>query len=647
MKNRLYMSLFAVAISMSCVSTFAAAPVIRDLPEINIGDNENNIGTDNNFFVYTDAFKLDDYVSDSVTPISSIIWSFDEGTGPGAAVPWFQINGIDPVLLGDGAIATDAMNGNPAHVNPTGNLRAVSNMASFRDVVLSPVSGDQPFSPNPTDLTNHAEGKAVRFYVSDGTAGNVRFTDTTVKSTDETSDSKSGGSMFIVAQDDTFTTGDPSSTGLNGWQFSTNNLSTSVYSSPNHSIGVTIATSTDKFRTGSWQANANDWLSYGKLGPDNVARAKFYMYATGQSAVNAIPNLRVRLQERFAVTDGLNILHTNNNAAQDPTTEELAPSQDPTKPSLYRVDMAPIVVPILNNGFEGIQRFWDVYGDEPQFTGTLAMCESEIGMYPRSLIDPALVTPGKTYVGSDLWHYFSTDQQMLTWVVGTTDGAYPTAGTGPFPTITESAAGVTLDTTAVPTTQVGNPIRDFNPPQDYNDFPSLVRVVENKQWTVRWHMTSTKACNRQSHMRLIARSIGFGWSHQYEMGGAWVGSEGNLNGRTNNQIAQQTLPGVGCDNPDQMTPGENGGWYTQILHTPMSQDIRPDVPGTTIAAKMPLISALPGPGVNSFVAGKDRAWRFSTDMLDTISQGELKTLEEGNVLIDRLELRQYDLVNDN
>ena len=62
----------------------------------------------------------------------------------------------------------------------------------------------------------------------------------------------------------------------------------------------------------------------------------------------------------------------------------------------------------------------------------------------------------------------------------------------------------------------------------------------------------------------------------------------------NNAIAQQMLPGVGCQNPDK-TGGEAGGWYTLLIHTPMSADIRPDVAGTLAEQDaQPLGAARPG-----------------------------------------------------
>ncbi|MCX7018406.1 MAG: hypothetical protein NTY46_05290 [Candidatus Sumerlaeota bacterium] len=455
-------------------------------------------------------------------------------------------------------------------------------------------------------------------------------------------------SGFAAGQDDRFTTGDPYSAGPEGWSFSSGYGGWRAYDPANHSLYASIGAEAGKFRGGTWQSNYSEWLPYASVGADKVVRGKFYIYAAGQTPFgqkNLIPNLRLRLQNRYAVNSMLEVFHTNNNSGADPTTQELAPTQDPARPSLYRVDIDPVDVPFLSSGGEGFQRVFDVYGDQPQFMGAICLCESVIGTYPRSLIAEGLVAPSKVYTYTDLAAYFTADEQKVNYIPGAA-GSFPVVAPDPpaqLPTITEIVSvGVMLDCANVPAERVGAPSRNFNPPQDYNDIPSLVRAEENKQYVVRWHLTSTQYTNQQAQIRMRARSIGYGWSQKFETGGAYP-----TNGSATQLIAQQTLPGIGCMNPDKNPTGENGGWYTMIVHTPMCQDIRPDVPGSTIAAKMPLISALPGPGSPDFAAGRDRALRFGLDILDTISGGTNAYLEKGNVLIDRLELRVYNLVSDN
>ena len=73
-----------------------------------------------------------------------------------------------------------------------------------------------------------------------------------------------------------------------------------------------------------------------------------------------------------------------------------------------------------------------------------------------------------------------------------------------------------------------------------------MRVEPDKQYTVRFHVTGTQQSNRQPQMRLRARSVRFMWTQKFEIGGAWA-----TNGAENHAIALQSLPGIGCQNPDK------------------------------------------------------------------------------------------------
>jgi hypothetical protein len=61
-------ALFAAALAISASVSFGYAPTIRPLPDITIGDMEDNLSTqDRNFFVFTNAFRFDDYAQDQDT----------------------------------------------------------------------------------------------------------------------------------------------------------------------------------------------------------------------------------------------------------------------------------------------------------------------------------------------------------------------------------------------------------------------------------------------------------------------------------------------------------------------------------------------------------------------------------------------------
>jgi len=479
-----------VAIMFACLgSAFAMAPTIRDIPDVTIGDAEDNIGTDNNYFVFTNAFQFDKYASDGDTTVSSLLWTFDERSVTGLTdQQWFRINGKDPIHVGDAAMVADSPTPSAAHQNPTSNeLRGVSAYASFRDIIFSPgTSAPPPAFSAPVDpaKANHAAGKSIRFYVSDGT--NVATNDIIVNTVDNGNDKLSGGTPFVVAQDDNFTTnsGNFTAGGTTGWvplDVANQTGKVTDYDSANTAFRVTVS-SGSTIRINGWQTANSEWMPYSMVGTGNVARGKFYIFRTGQlnmADFNQIPNTRFRLAQRFAVTALMEVFNhaPTDNATIQGLAGELRPSSDPNSPSIYRVDLDPIDVPQMSVLAqppypEGILRAFEAYSLEPQENGSIEMTESVIGYYPKANVAPGFATKTKSYVTS------ASDAGDLKVLNSVTEGAFirmfvllgsggnlgteilPLPGTG-IPTYTESAAGVTLDSTAVATDRYGLVVREF------------------------------------------------------------------------------------------------------------------------------------------------------------------------------------------
>jgi len=412
-----------------------------------------------------------------------------------------------------------------------------------------------------------------------------------------------------------------------------------------------VAADPTRFRISGVMGNFDEWLPYSQIGPERIVRAKYYMYAGGQSDpsdLNQIPNLRMRLSNRFAVNSMLEVFHhTNDNPTQTAMDQELRPSTSAASPSLYRVDFDPVDVPYLvsNANVEGVTRAFETYAIYPQDVGYVAMTESVIGTYPAAAL-PAFQIPAKTYGPSDLVVYNPAEVTLVNLIPGTQEGEFGTPDPlTPQPTYSEAGGLITLSTTAVPTDRIGIASREFNPDRNTNNYPARVRVTPDSLYQIRWHLTSTQQVNRQAQIRLRARSIKFAWSQKFEIGGAWgTGGAGLYPLNANNSMAQESLPGVGTQNPDKYTTDTQGGWYTLIMNTPMSSDIRPEfAPGTPIATRMPNISAQPGPGVN---APSRRDLFIGMDLVDSISGGAGKNLEEGQVSVDRVEVRVFPNVPD-
>ncbi|AXA36325.1 MAG: immune inhibitor A [Candidatus Sumerlaea chitinivorans] len=423
--------------------------------------------------------------------------------------------------------------------------------------------------------------------------------------------------------------------------------------SANTALRARVSASPDRYRIVGWFTNASNWLPYSVVGPDRYVRGKFYVYATGQtnpSQINSIPNLRMRLANRFAVSSILEVHHHVGAAAGDePVTSEVRPSTDPERPSLYRVDFDPVDVPYLigNPYTEGILRAFEAYSFEPQDNGYICLTESSIGVYPKSIVTPtsAALMWRKTYEVADLnpflpnasWDLYSLDFSA----VPSGQGYVPPRDIDFTPEIIYSATtGVTVDSTSLDNRVdgrylVGIATLDFDPG---SDLAQRVRVEENKQYMVRFHVTSTQQSNLNPQMRCRARTLRFGWAQKYEVGGAWA-----INTPAHSTIAAQALPGIGCLNPDKIGPFDfRGGWYTLIMHSPMNVDIRPELSGP-LAVRMPNLSAQPGPGV---AAPSLRDLKVGFDLIDTMSGSVNADLEAGNFTLDRIEIYSYDLIPD-
>ena len=441
-----------------------------------------------------------------------------------------------------------------------------------------------------------------------------------------------------------------SATGWSEFGFTPSALAYPDYDAARAAMRGYVSADATRFRVSGWMANASEWLTYSQIGPGKHVRGRFYMYRAGQSnpnALNTIPSVRMRLNKRFAVNSMLEVFsHVNADAANEAMYAELRPSADPARPSLYRVDMDVIDVPYLaaNSGVEGVGRAFEAYAIDPQDNGFIAMTESVIGTYDAALV-PHSAAPlqvfqtGPSDAGSLAAANPSIEISSVLLIPGGGEGQFPAADTNPAavkPVYSESSAGVSFDSTGVATDRIGVLSKEFYPGNVQTQYP---RVEAGRQYSVRWHITSTQNVNRQAQMRLRARSARFGWSQKFEIGGAWATGGATIN--ANNSIAQQSLPGVGSQNPDKIG-SENGGWYTLMMHTPLSLEIRADATGN-LAARMPILSAEPGPGVN---APSRRDIRLGFDLVDTLSGGVNAALEQGHFTIDRVETRSYPLVVD-
>lgn len=168
------LTLTIVAIALLCTSVYAYGPIIIDIPDVLIGDLEDNgpLGVpDINFFRFTNAFNFDKYVtSDPLDPDAgttypiSVRWSF-LATSTGV----LKINGIetlsDPTESNQPELVLKELTSYP-NTNPIGTEGRDTSWASFRDLVDSP-EPDAPSYGNPTEAT--CLNTIITIYASNGT----------------------------------------------------------------------------------------------------------------------------------------------------------------------------------------------------------------------------------------------------------------------------------------------------------------------------------------------------------------------------------------------------------------------------------------------------------------------------------------------
>jgi hypothetical protein len=297
MMKRGLLTLATVAIALLCSSVYAYAPIIIDIPDVLIGDAEDNPSScvpDLNFFVFTDAFNFDNYVTcdsgdpDCATTYPQIVrWSFLETLVTGQVT----INGIG--TLADPSESIEPGAKELTSYPNTDPLPRASSLATFRDLVDSPLPDAVPYG-DPTEAT--CLNTIITIYASNGSKADSE--EIIVKANVDDSeiclpDMLSQGVPLICEKDWT-------SPATEGWVKSLalangayigrfNDLTTPYYYGTHTTSGGNIR--------GSGSAQ-NVWCSWESTGTDvtytanNVYRIQ-YLISSDQSDITKVPNCRL------------------------------------------------------------------------------------------------------------------------------------------------------------------------------------------------------------------------------------------------------------------------------------------------------------------------------------------------------------------
>jgi hypothetical protein len=147
MRKGLALLLGTLAFALIGANTFAKAPVIGGVPDVIIGDEEDGLTIDNNWFRYVNAFNLLDYVSDEdSTPSTDLMYVFLEENSYNN----IRINDMGPI---DAADFDNPAAWGPNEITGFGGTRNF--LLSFWDVLRSDPATqapNPPYWPNPLDV---------------------------------------------------------------------------------------------------------------------------------------------------------------------------------------------------------------------------------------------------------------------------------------------------------------------------------------------------------------------------------------------------------------------------------------------------------------------------------------------------------------
>jgi hypothetical protein len=298
-----------IAIALFAASSYANAPVFRTIPDIIIGDDEDNIGftIDNNLFRYINALNLQALTSDTDSPTTSIKYAYVEASTHN------DISIQDKRQLD---LSTELPN-SPGTWNTNVSLRTVpsgSFVMSFRDTFRSPLPNATPYpdplvdpanvgagSYGPTQTAilagrrangtwNLAGGRAVVLYAADD-HDNVASRTLLVYSINHGVDALSGA-YSTVFSDTLQTTANWKYTTISGMSVATSAFAQNLMSL---SAGATATGSLGKF-FGRWETrdSGNGFnMKIPYVTGNKIYVARFYLTPSGPANKAQLPTIRI------------------------------------------------------------------------------------------------------------------------------------------------------------------------------------------------------------------------------------------------------------------------------------------------------------------------------------------------------------------
>lgn len=283
MKRGLNLTLVIVAIALLCSNVYAYAPIIDSIPDVWIGDQEDNSGTDINFFRFSNAFNFDDYVSkhpnDPDQSTTNVRWSFIADNAN-----LITINGINTLADATEAIQPELVSKELTSYPNNNAEPRVTSQADFWDLVDSPVGSGPPWT-DPTELT--ALDTIITIYCSNGTKASSAPLNVKANVKDGTvdlPDALSSSMVHVLTYDSPATQG-WDKMGLTDGQ-DLGDFSIAVRPIDGGSVGASGSSTGNVY--GPWRSSGTD-IAYVA---NQVYRVKYNIRST-QTDVTKVPNSRL------------------------------------------------------------------------------------------------------------------------------------------------------------------------------------------------------------------------------------------------------------------------------------------------------------------------------------------------------------------
>jgi len=439
MKKGLLLTLALVTIALLCTSAYGSTINISDIKDILIGDAEQNTTIDNNFFIFTSVFNMDDMVSFSPTdyPSSDVLvkWSFLEYEDE---ADW---SADPPVLAAENWITINDIEQNPGSIWSPGayNLRTKA-QADFRHIGISdPADEPMPFDPPTSALL---EPRYLDLIATFGGSGGTSDTESIIVYPWD--DGNDGFTPPFVYQDNfdsanTWTWSDLATYYPLEFPASTSSYVETATGNGDYALGFASADTTadmNGYTEGSGFMNYGTWQS--PLSPMPISynsgklyNARWHLVSNQSTAIDQ-PGWRVRTMSGHGAQSA--VLHHVN--VDNMTEQPAAISTDANNPTIYNSYFypAPWIQDYVENNIPaqgGLYLAMDMTDGRPLATGKISVSEVDVA----EIDPPAATTP----------LYSSPTFTAADWSVSEWD-AYPAPGTSTPTTVVtgiDTANGLT------------------------------------------------------------------------------------------------------------------------------------------------------------------------------------------------------------